>query len=256
MSKVLILPGTNFSANKVATIVIGEPVPCTGLSLDQSAYEFDAPGASFTLAATKVPANTTDALTWASSDETVAKVVDGVVTCEGVGTATITATCGNQTATCSITTDLSVTIGGDDYVIGNGYILSENGEADYIGIYAYYKGRIMASAEQTGDYYGWSTSETGYVENYPIMIPKNASSMEMVVPTDFNNVTVIFLDSKQQTSAALNPKTSKKVGKSYGYPSSQKYTAQIPEEADSYVLNYGGSNDPASITTPVVVKYS
>ena len=57
--------------------------------------------ASATLTATLQ--NCEEAIVWTSSDESVVKVVDGVVTAYKQGTATITATAGTLTATCSIT---------------------------------------------------------------------------------------------------------------------------------------------------------
>ena len=57
--------------------------------------------ASTTLKATLQ--NSTEAIVWTSSDESVAKVVDGVVTAYKAGTATITATAGTLTATCTVT---------------------------------------------------------------------------------------------------------------------------------------------------------
>ena len=70
-------------------------------------------GESVTLTATVAPDDATDkTVTWASSDETVATVADGVVTAVAAGTATITATATNgtaddtsddKTATCTVT---------------------------------------------------------------------------------------------------------------------------------------------------------
>ena len=47
--------------------------------------------------------NSEESIVWVSSDETVAKVVDGVVTAYKEGTATITATAGEVSASCQIT---------------------------------------------------------------------------------------------------------------------------------------------------------
>lgn len=74
--------------------VVEEPV--TGITLDKADHTFVLDGsdgeADLTLAATVAPANATNKnVTWKSSDEKVATVADGVVTCVGVGTATITA---------------------------------------------------------------------------------------------------------------------------------------------------------------------
>ena len=103
-SKALKIPGVNFSAVALATVTYNEggDVPCTALALDQSTLTFDHVGETKTLTPTKTPSNTTDELSWESSNTNVATVSDGVVTIHGIGTATITATCGTQTATCTI----------------------------------------------------------------------------------------------------------------------------------------------------------
>ena len=60
------------------------------------------------IVATVEPRDTTDQRTYVSSDENVAKVTSvGVVTAVNPGTATITVTCGKQTATCTVTCDFS-----------------------------------------------------------------------------------------------------------------------------------------------------
>lgn len=117
MSKALVLKNTDFSVNKVATIVISDPVPCTGISLSQSTGSVVAPG-TITLTATVTPNNTTDSIIWTSSDGSTATVVDGVVTGVSGGTAIITVTCGNYSATCTVT----VTAYYEDLVLG--YVLS------------------------------------------------------------------------------------------------------------------------------------
>lgn len=61
-------------------------------------------GDSLTLKATVEPTDSLDAVTWSSSDNTVATVdANGKVTAIGAGKATITAKAGNQTATCEVT---------------------------------------------------------------------------------------------------------------------------------------------------------
>lgn len=80
---------------------IVESVPCTGITLDKSELTFDGEG-SQTLTAVLTPENTTDLLVWSSSNEKVATVSEGVVTAVYSGYATITATCGDAKATCSV----------------------------------------------------------------------------------------------------------------------------------------------------------
>ena len=61
-------------------------------------------GASAVLKAKVLPANATDkTVTWATSDSAVADVADGTVTAKAAGTAVITATAGDKTASCTVT---------------------------------------------------------------------------------------------------------------------------------------------------------
>ena len=60
-------------------------------------------GEQSTLTATLTPADATDVVEWTTSAENVATVEDGVVTAVGKGTATITATAGDFSATCEVT---------------------------------------------------------------------------------------------------------------------------------------------------------
>lgn len=86
-------------------------IPCTGISLSSSVLTFT-DNTSQTLTATLTPVDTTDSVKWFTSDGTIATVDNGVVTPVSNGSCTITATCGNQSATCSVTVqaiDLSVT---------------------------------------------------------------------------------------------------------------------------------------------------
>ena len=75
--------------------------PCTGITLDKDTLTI-ARGETATLTATVEPANTTDTIGWSSKDDNIATVENGVVTAVGLGETTITATCGNQTATCKV----------------------------------------------------------------------------------------------------------------------------------------------------------
>lgn len=75
--------------------------PCTGITLDKDTLTI-ARGETATLTATVEPADTTDTIVWSSENDSIATVEDGVVTAVGQGETTITATCGNQTASCKV----------------------------------------------------------------------------------------------------------------------------------------------------------
>lgn len=91
-------------------------VPCTALSLSESSLEFNLL-TSQQLTATKTPSNASDPVVWSSSDTSVATVSEtGLVTAIADGSATITATCGEQTATCTVLI-LQIHRGTVDYTI-------------------------------------------------------------------------------------------------------------------------------------------
>ena len=93
----------NFSSVAVDRVTFTDPVPCTGISLNVNTKTFTRVGEEYQLIATKTPIDTTDAVVWTSSNSNIATVDStGIVTIHGIGTATITATCGNYSATCTI----------------------------------------------------------------------------------------------------------------------------------------------------------
>lgn len=219
MSKALIIKGANFSTNKVETIVLSEPVPCTGITLSQNSISATTLGTIGTLTATLTPADTTDQVAWASSDETVATVVNGVVTAVGLGTATITAHCGNQSATCSVSVQ-SVVMSTSDLTAFIGYQMSTNktqfeSGRDYTGLSAQSTNKIVAVATpiQTESGYRAFTGDNSLYEGaYPIVIPNNAVNVSVISPSvGIEGVTMCYMDSTQQTSQVSSDKGTKVV---------------------------------------------
>lgn len=98
------------SASREFTLTISAPttIPVTGVSLDQSALTLTEEETA-TLTATITPDNATNkAVMWSSDNESVATVVDGIVTAVAPGTATITATAADgsgKTAACTVTVE-------------------------------------------------------------------------------------------------------------------------------------------------------
>jgi uncharacterized protein YjdB len=96
---VQVIVGNCFDNIKIKSII-----EATGVSLNNSNLSFTALNATQTLTATPTPSNTTDTVTWKSSNTAIATVSStGVVTSKSDGTCTITATCGSKSATCSVT---------------------------------------------------------------------------------------------------------------------------------------------------------
>ena len=76
-------------------------IPCTGITLSTTELIFTEAG-SQTLTATVEPVNTTDKIIWTSEDTSIVEVVNGVVTAIDNGDTIITVTCGDYSATCSV----------------------------------------------------------------------------------------------------------------------------------------------------------
>lgn len=78
-------------------------IACESISLDVDQITFDEINVARMLYATIDPVDTTDVLSFTSSDEMVATVTsDGKVIAVGAGEAVITATCGNVSASCTV----------------------------------------------------------------------------------------------------------------------------------------------------------
>ena len=106
-----ICEGVSFKA------AVGKPI--NGITLDQTAATLTE-GETLTLTATVSPDDATDkTVTWSTSDASVATVADGVVTAVAAGTATITATAGDYSATCVVTVESNVVDGIDNSEIRN-----------------------------------------------------------------------------------------------------------------------------------------
>ena len=80
----------------------GEAVPATGISLDKTTLSFT-DSATQTLTATVEPSNSTDSVTWETSNAGVATVSSGVVLPVSNGSCTITAKAGSYSASCEVT---------------------------------------------------------------------------------------------------------------------------------------------------------
>ncbi len=90
------------TSGKTATCVVTVLKPSTSVKLDKTEITLNK-GAQEALVATVLPVDSTDNVTWKSSNENVATVINGVVTATGKGKAVITAkTDSGYTATCTV----------------------------------------------------------------------------------------------------------------------------------------------------------
>lgn len=196
--KALLIKGVDFGSQKLTTVNYTEGVPCTGLSLNETTKTMTAVGSSFTLIPTKEPLNTTDTVYWSTSNANIATVADGIVTQTGVGTVVITATCGNQTATCTITATNVLTF---NYALRAAAIQRPPTSGGVIRDYGY----CYNNNEHYAAIYNGTTPTSYRLQNtadnvtqqyaYPIKIGAGATTITADVP-DSIRFTIWFLDSE------------------------------------------------------------
>lgn len=183
MSKVMVIKGANFQTNALGRVEFIDSIPCTGVTLSANTLTTQYLLTPQTLTATITPLNTTDELFWASSDETIATVIGGVIMPLKPGNVRITARCGIQSATCNVTVQ--------------GYI-------DTKLRYMWYYNRRDSAGKYLPDIkggdnttsYGGTYNDTGsglhamdYDKRlptgtylYPIMIPEGAVKLKLTLP--------------------------------------------------------------------------
>ena len=127
-----------------------EEVALTGISLSQSEVGILV-GNTATLKVVYAPSNATEkpAAAWASSDEAVATVEGGVVSGLADGTATITATVGEFSATCEVTVT-SKAIPATAITLSHEVVVLENGESQLV--------RATVTPANTTDVLTWTIS--------------------------------------------------------------------------------------------------
>lgn len=87
---------------------VPEDLSCTGLTVYEEAVSLNQAGSQWLLNVVPTPSNTTDVITYASSNDAVATVsADGKIVAVGNGETTITITCGTITAECKVICNLA-----------------------------------------------------------------------------------------------------------------------------------------------------
>ena len=96
------------SNGKTASCAVTVSVPIVSVKLDMTDIALEK-GESRVLTATVMPSDTTDSISWTSSDSSVVSVDSyGKITAAEPGTATITASAGNVSASCRISVGISI----------------------------------------------------------------------------------------------------------------------------------------------------
>lgn len=242
MSKALVIKGASFATNKVRTITISNPVPCTGIALNKNSIAFTAIGATDTLTATLTPVDTTEALTWASSDTDVATVSNGVVTSVGIGTATITAYCGEQSASCTVTSLMTVVLD-TAYHAGDGYRYSGSitlPTKNHVGITEDAKGRLFYSTEDIlGGYRAFVKTENA--GKFAIPLPSGANTATIIPPAGLGkrHANFVLCDTTQKQTYITGADGQAALG-IYAYTRNNNTDAEIVIDISEYAPNANG----------------
>lgn len=268
MSKALVIKGANFALNKVETIALTQPIPCTGLALSPTTVSLTSVGATQQLTVTKTPADTTDTLTFVSSNPAIASVSDaGLITSLGVGTVTITVMCGTQSATCTCTLTESYDID-EKYVAENAYAYGEsmNLSADppknHISRSSNEKARLYYSTTEFGNFRAFtSTANDG---KYCIPIPNGATSVTITPPAELRRRTFFVIANANEKQTYVTGADGQSALGVYPFLKSSgttfPATIDISEypEANGFILSITGASgtDPSTVTGHTTVVFS
>ena len=166
-------PDSVVSAPAFAKVTV-PAVAATEITLNTDTIVLTAVNETKTLEATLTPANTTDAVSWSSSNDTVATVSDdGLVTAVGAGSATITATAGAVSDSCTVKVSLPI----DVYVTiaDKGKVVVANNEITVTDLDAsgdFNVDEVLHAAHESGYTGGAAAGYSSATGNYGLYITK------------------------------------------------------------------------------------
>lgn len=240
MAKTLVIKGSNYTANKLDTVVFDDVIPCTGISFAEVSADVE-PGDTYSIVATVTPADTTDEIVWSSNNQYFS-VNNGEVSVNGIGQATITAVCGEYSASVVLTSTAEYDADDFDSVTGReiAYV------SDYGSLNTAYNSRKTYGRVNENDYHllwGSAESKTDAMTFCPAFIPIGSAKMTV----EYNSTAytkVGFADMNTECSAGYG-------GVEIVASDSQPVQAEsrdinIPEGANGfYISTYDG--DSASL---------
>lgn len=261
MAKTIIIRTVDFSENRLAQVTLTEQVPCTGISLSQSSLSLNTLTTQ-TLTATVNPEDCTEEVVWTSSDETIATVDGGVITLIGLGTVTITATCGSHSASCAITVDnIEIATGWEWGFAFLNNTSNDFGTANVPNDYSkiYYGDEIPL--DSTRYRLSRSSSFVGDFNVAPTMLPNGVGSVRFESANMTGSYSVLFYDSAQRSGSTVNALILQ--GYKQNAPSSGivDSTFNVPEGADSFTIGlqykttYSASDNADTVASEKGTKF-
>lgn len=235
MGKALILKnGVDFSANAVAAISFAD-IPCTGITFAQDTYTVSGYDA-VTVGYTVTPSDTTDNVIWTSSDDSVVSISNGVMTINGIGTCTITATCGEFTATATVTVDIVCVPNWDFRMLNQSGDIVSYGAKNYSRLTAFGIGNQAST-------YDLPRTTADYTESpYAIKIPTNTAKVRISRSSDkgksfYNGNSHVFYWLQDVSSGESFPSSAKYLSTENFSPQSNAVTEiTVPTDADCFTF--------------------
>lgn len=248
MATTLVIKDSNFADNKVDKVTLLGNIPCTGITLEDDSIEFTAYGQTAQIEYTLTPADTTDVVSITSGNEDIVTVSGDTITAVGVGSTTVTVSCGNQSKTISISSTMNmVRYWKTGYQVG------------YDEQYHRAKDNAVANWGYCGSETAWGDSRVISISSTPHIyvyrIPKNTASLTINVPNSSWNTILIFFNSKQTWG---NEPGAYAISGEVNYSDSVAgtRTVTIPEGADSIGIAYRTPSttfDPSALAEYPVV---
>lgn len=246
MARTLVIKNADFSANKVTTVTFAS-VPCTGIAFasdtititDQQPVE---------VAYTVTPSDTTDSITWASSNTNVVTVSEGVLTVVGVGSCIITATCGSFSDTVTVTVAITADL--------NWYLSYYQQNAAAHVLFWASTAATFASAygkgDQAGQYGIYNADDT--TGNYPVIkLPGNTGRVKVSVTSASSyandSTAKIFWAKDISAQWSSNPQMAyfDTVGTAYNITTETEKIITVPEGFNAFVFGVKFASSQSSL---------
>lgn len=237
MATTLVIRGANFSTNKIDTVIISDPIPCTGISFSAASANVSYNG-TYTVDYTVTPADTTDVIEWSSNNADFA-VNNGVISIGAVGEAIITATCGEHSATITLTS--TATFGADDFDSADNMVIDYT--SDYGALYKNTGRFSLGRVSETGYHTLWSDAETQAVglTFCPAIIPLGSTTMTISYLSAYSTK-VGFADMNLQSGAGYG---AVKIVSSESATAAASRTISVPNNADGFYITVYDSDKTA-----------
>lgn len=265
MANVLVIKNADFTANRVAVITL-EGKPCTGIVLDESTITVvnDQP---VTVGYSVTPSDTTDTIVWTSSDTSVAITNGNVITIVGIGSTTITATCGSYSDSLTLTADLYAA---PDWCAGSGIVKTDQQNRSYLQIDRTIPGegvsysRICAMVDVNKSDYQipvFNLNDVTDLSIRPIRIPNHTGRIHVSGTGLYNTssthqgVIVAFGSATETEYAAGKYPCVKGIDTEYIAVASNTVNGSVavPENADCFIVSFRLKNSTAEGAVPADV---